>query len=199
MPESLWLKSADSSSAHHFEHISPSAVLCTDDRTYQLRQVQSSNSLYILQPSESSRGNDEQLPSDEQFLKENLHYLHEYEKVAQSGLSQADQKRKYLDIMAKEMKTMETMGWKRMIDRIRSQGLLAIAQCTSTLELNASDTAASSALALQILKKTLPPYRGADTDIGSGIDTTLSSKRKRTERSNAMTSDVEHVSREVER
>ena len=127
MPESLCLKSAESPNVHHSEQPSPSAVLCTDDHTYQLRQVQSSNSIYILQPSESSRGN----------------------------------------------------------DRILSQSLLAIAQCTSTLELIPSDTAASLALASQLLKKTLPPYKGADTDIESGIDTTLSSKRKRAERSNA--------------
>ena len=127
MPESLWLKSAESPNAHHSEQPSPSAVLCTDDHTYQLRQVQSSNSIYILQPSESSHGN----------------------------------------------------------DRIPSQSLLAIAQCTSTLELIPSDTAASLALVSQLLKKTLPPYKGADTDIESGTDTTLSSKRKRAERSNA--------------
>ena len=127
MPESLWLKSAESPNAHHSEQSGPSAVLCTDDRTYQLRQVQSSNSVFILQPSESSRGN----------------------------------------------------------DRIPSQSLLAIAQCTSTLELIPSDAAASFALTSQLLKKTLPSYNGADTDIESAIDTTLLSKRKRVERESA--------------
>ena len=121
MTESLWLKSAESPNAHNSEQPIPSAVLCTDDRTYQLRQVQSSNSVFILQPSESSRGN----------------------------------------------------------DSIPSQSLLAIAQCTSTLELIPSDTAASFALASQLLRKTLRSYKGADTDIESAIDTTLSSKEKR--------------------
>ena len=127
VPESVWLKSAESPNVHHSEQPSPSAVLCTHDRTYQLRQVQSSNSVFILQPSESSRGN----------------------------------------------------------DRSPSQSLLAIAQCTSTLELLPSDTAASFALVLQLLKKTLPLYKGADTDVELGTDTTLLSKRKRAERSNA--------------
>lgn len=53
MSESLWLKSAEPpSSTIGSKRSSPSAVLCTDDHTYQLRQVQSSNSVFILQPSE---------------------------------------------------------------------------------------------------------------------------------------------------
>ena len=63
MSESLWLKSAESPSASiDSKQPSPSAVLCTDDHTYQLRQVQSSNSVFILQPSKSRRGDDE-IPS----------------------------------------------------------------------------------------------------------------------------------------
>lgn len=120
MSESLWLKSAESSNVNDEpKQPSPSAVLCTDDHTYQLRQVQSSNSVYILQPSESGRGD----------------------------------------------------------DILSSQSLLAIAQCTSTLELIPSDTAASFALVSQLLRTSLPSYKGTDTDVELGTDTSLPSKR----------------------
>ena len=51
MPESLTLKSATPNSS---SQASANAVLCTDNQTYQVRQVQSSNSVYVLQPSETS-------------------------------------------------------------------------------------------------------------------------------------------------
>ncbi|KAK3174333.1 hypothetical protein OEA41_001577 [Lepraria neglecta] len=51
MPESLTLKSATPNSS---SQTSANAVLCTDNQTYQVRQVQSSNSVYVLQPSETS-------------------------------------------------------------------------------------------------------------------------------------------------
>lgn len=92
-------------------------MLCTDDHTYQLRQVQSSNSIFILQPSESILGD----------------------------------------------------------DHIPTPSLLAIAQCTATLELIPSDTAASIAMASRLLKKSLPLYKGIDTELGLGVDTTFSS------------------------
>lgn len=120
MPESLWLKSAESSSASdESKQPSPSAVLCTDGHTYQLRQVQSSNSVFILQPSESRRGD----------------------------------------------------------DLLSSQSLLAIAQCTSTLELISSDTTASFALVSQLLRTSLPSYKGTGTDVELGPDTSLPGKR----------------------
>lgn len=63
MSESLWLKSAEFSSDNaDSKQPKPSAVLCTNDLTYQIRQVQSSNSVFILQPSESHRGVNE-IPS----------------------------------------------------------------------------------------------------------------------------------------
>lgn len=121
MSESLWLKSAESPSANvDSKQPNPSAVLCTDDHTYQLRQVQSSNSVFMLQPSESRRDDDE----------------------------------------------------------VPSPSLLAIAQCTATLELIPSDNVASSAMASRLLKKSLPSYRGIDTDVGLGTDTTFSSKKR---------------------
>ena len=120
MFESLWLKSAESASANvDSNQPSPSAVLCTNDHTYQLRQVQSSNSVFILQPSESRCGGNE----------------------------------------------------------IPAPSLSAIAQCTATLELIPSDTATSLAMVSRILKKSLPPYKGIDTDVGLGTNTTFSSKR----------------------
>ena len=120
MSESLWLKSAESPSANvDSKQPSPSAVLCTDDHTYQLRQVQSSNSVFMLQPSENRRNEDE----------------------------------------------------------VPSPSLLAIAQCTATLELILSDNVASSAMVSRLLKKTLPSYRGIDTDVGLGTNTTFSSKK----------------------
>ena len=63
MSESLWLKSAESPIANDAsKQPGPNAVLCTDDHTFQLRQVQSSNSVFILQPSESRRGENEITP-----------------------------------------------------------------------------------------------------------------------------------------
>ncbi|CAF9917969.1 hypothetical protein IMSHALPRED_003798 [Imshaugia aleurites] len=120
-PPNLWLKSAESSSANvDSKQPGPSAVLCTDEHTYQLRQVQSSNSVFILQPSESRCGDDE----------------------------------------------------------ISTHSLSAIAQCTATLELIPSDPTSSSAMVIQLLKKSLPPYKGIDTDVGSGTNTTFSTKYK---------------------
>lgn len=60
-PPSLWLKSAGFPNAYN-DSQQPNAVLCTDNRTFQLRQVQSSNSVFILQPSEKSCG-DNQSPT----------------------------------------------------------------------------------------------------------------------------------------
>ena len=121
MSESLWLKSAESPSANvDSKQPGPSAVLCTDEHTYQLRQVQSSNSVFILQPSESRCGDDE----------------------------------------------------------ISTHSLSAIAQCTATLELISSDPTSSSAMVIQLLKKSLPPYKGIDTDVGLGTNTTFSSKKE---------------------
>lgn len=121
MSESLWLKSAETPSDNvDFKQPGPSAVLCTNDHTYQLRQVQSSNSVYIVQPSETRRGDSEAL----------------------------------------------------------SPGLSAIAQCTATLELIPSNTAASFAMISQLLKRSLPSYRGTETELELGANTTLSSKRQ---------------------
>ena len=121
MSESLWLKSAESPSADvDSKQSRPNAVLCTDDSTYQLRQVQSSNSILILQPSES-RSSDDEIPSP---------------------------------------------------------SLSAIAQCTATLELIPSDTAASFANVLRLLRQSLPLYSGIDTDVGLGTNTTFSSTGK---------------------
>ncbi len=120
MSESLWLKSAEDPSAHTSNQPGPSAVLCTNDHTYQLRQVQSSNSVFVLQPSESRRGGNE----------------------------------------------------------IPAPSLSAIAQCTATLELIPSDAATSFLMTSRLLKKSLPPYKGIDTDVGLGTNTTFSSKRK---------------------
>ena len=118
-PESLRLKSAESSNADDSKQPSPSAVLCTNDHTYHLRQVQSSNSVFILQPSESYHAD----------------------------------------------------------DRPPSQNLLAIAQCTSTLELIPTDSAVSSALVTQLIKRSLFSYTGTDTEMELGGDSTLSGTR----------------------
>lgn len=129
MSESLWLKSADSPSANvDFKQPRPNAVLCTDDHTYQLRQVQSSNSVFIVQPLESRHGDNE----------------------------------------------------------IPFPSLAAIAQCTTTLELIPSDTAASFAMLSRLLKQNLPPYNGTDTDVGLGTNTTISSKRGAPQESNGI-------------
>lgn len=121
MSESLWLKSAESSSANvESKQPKSSAVLCTDDHTYQIRQVQSSNSVFILQPSESHRG----------------------------------------------------------VNEIPSPSLSAIAQCTATLELILADTAASFAMVSRLLEKNLPSYKGTDTDVGLGANTTFTSKQE---------------------
>ena len=117
--ESLWLKSAEPSSANvDSKQPSPGAVLCTDAQTYQLRQVQSSNPIFILQPAESRRGDNE----------------------------------------------------------IPFPTLSAIAQCTATLELIPSDTAAPFALLSRLLKHRLLLYNGTDTDVGLETNTTLLSK-----------------------
>ena len=119
--ESLWLKSAEYPSADvDFKLSRPNAVLCTDDSTYQLRQVQSSNSILILQPSENCSSDNE----------------------------------------------------------IFSPGLSAIAQCTATLELIPSDTAASVALISRLLRQSLPLYTGIDTDVELGTNATFSSRSK---------------------
>lgn len=138
MSESLWLKSAETSNANvGSSQSSPSAVLCTDDHTYQLRQVQSSNSVFILQPSEN-------------VLGDNL---------------------------------------------IPTPSLSAVAQCTATLELMPSDTAASFALVSQLLKKSLPSYKGIDTDVGLGTNTTFPSRNVQSQ--TAWTWNVDHVPRHV--
>ena len=136
--ESLCLKSAETPNANVGSSQSgPSAVLCTDDHTYQLRQVQSSNSVFILQPSET-------------FLGDNL---------------------------------------------VPTPSLSAIAQCTATLELMSSDTAASFAIVSRLLKKSLPSYRGVDTDVGSVTNTTFSSRNVQSQ--TAWTWNVDHVPRHV--
>ena len=63
IPESLHLKSAETPIASDGSKLSSSnAVLCTDDHTFQLRQVQSSNSMFILQPSKSGYQDNELAP-----------------------------------------------------------------------------------------------------------------------------------------
>ena len=121
MFESLWLKSAEPPNANDdLKQASPSAVLCTNDLTFQLRQVQSSNSIFILRPTESHGTEDEiPLPS-----------------------------------------------------------VSATAQCTSTLELIPSDTAASPALLSRFLRDSLPSYNGTETDMESEKNSTFSSKRE---------------------
>lgn len=52
--ESLSLKSAALSPSDGSTQAPANAVLCTDNQTFQVRQVQSSNSVFVLQPSESS-------------------------------------------------------------------------------------------------------------------------------------------------
>ena len=47
------MKAAPAESSSNPEQSSPDAVLCTDNQTYHVRQVQSSNSIFILHPSES--------------------------------------------------------------------------------------------------------------------------------------------------
>ena len=119
MFESLWLKSADSPNANHnLKQASPSAVLCTDHLTFQLRQVQSSNSVFILRPTES-HGTENGIPLP---------------------------------------------------------SVSAIAQCTSTLELIPSDTAASSAMLSRLLRDSLPLYNGTETDVELGTNNVSSSK-----------------------
>lgn len=49
MLESLLLKSAEQDASQESAHV----VLCTDNITYQLRQVQSSNSIFVLQPTQT--------------------------------------------------------------------------------------------------------------------------------------------------
>ena len=63
--ESLYLKSALSSDDGHPQ--ASNAVLCTETRTYHVRQVQSSNSVFIAQPSETSNTNDD-LVSDVRII-----------------------------------------------------------------------------------------------------------------------------------
>ena len=117
--ESLWLKSAEPPNANDdLKQASPSAVLCTDHLTFQLRQVQSSNSVFILRPSETTE------------------------------------------------------------DEISLPGVSAIAQCTSTLELIPSNTAASSAMLSRLLRDSLPLYQGTETDVESDTNKTFTSKRE---------------------
>ena len=92
MPESLTLKSIVPSSS---SQTPANAVLCTDNQTYQVRQVHSSNSIYVLQPCETSLG----------------------------------------------------------YDSIPTEGLSAISQCTTTLELIPAPSSATI-----FLKQTLPAY-----------------------------------------
>ena len=103
MAESLFLKSSAPIVANGPAQASSNAVLCTDDRTYQVRQVHSSNSVFILQPSEASR-----LAED---------------------------------------------------DSIPSSSLLAIAQCTATLEL-----IPTSPSGIAFLRQALPLYKGPQTN-----------------------------------
>ena len=51
--ESLSLKSTSTTAANASPTAAPNAVLCTDDHTFQLRQVHSSNSIFLLQPLEA--------------------------------------------------------------------------------------------------------------------------------------------------
>ncbi|MCJ1451461.1 hypothetical protein MMC28_001798 [Mycoblastus sanguinarius] len=102
-PPNLFLKSSAPIVANGPAQASSNAVLCTDDRTYQVRQVHSSNSVFILQPSEASR-----LAED---------------------------------------------------DSIPSSSLLAIAQCTATLEL-----IPTSPSGIAFLRQALPLYKGPQTN-----------------------------------
>ncbi len=141
MPESLCLKSAESPNANdQSKQPGLSAVLCTDDHTFQLRQVQSSNSVFVLQPSESHR-DDNKFPAS---------------------------------------------------------SLLAIAQCTSTLELVPSDSAASFASVSRLLKTSLPPYNGIDTDVELDTNSMLAGKGA-VSRSSGPTWETDFVPRNVQR
>ncbi len=141
MPESLCLKSAESPNANdQSKQPGLSAVLCTDDHTFQLRQVQSSNSVFVLQPSESHR-DDNKFPAS---------------------------------------------------------SLLAIAQCTSTLELVPSDSAASFASVSRLLKTSLTPYNGTDTDVELDTNSTLAGKGD-VSRSSGPTFETDFVPRDVQR
>ena len=141
MPESLWLKSAESSSSNvDSKQPSPSAVLCTDNHTFELRQVQSSNSVFILQPSENRHGD----------------------------------------------------------NKIPSPSLSAIAQCTSTLELVPSDIAASCAMISRLLRTSLPPYKGPDTDIRLERTTMASSKREAPRDQKVWTVHIDFMPRELQ-
>ncbi|KAI9888618.1 MAG: hypothetical protein M1814_006599 [Vezdaea aestivalis] len=51
-PSALYLKSATSSASKESQDFQ-AAVLCTDDKTFNLRQVHSSNSIFLIQSSES--------------------------------------------------------------------------------------------------------------------------------------------------
>lgn len=51
--ESLSFKSAAPRTSNSSTQAPANAVLCTDDQTYQVRQVQSSNAVFVVQPTES--------------------------------------------------------------------------------------------------------------------------------------------------
>lgn len=62
--ESLTLKSAAPGLSDGSSQAPANAVLCTDNQTFHIRQVQSSNSVFVLQPSEGSLGSeDDAIPS----------------------------------------------------------------------------------------------------------------------------------------
>ncbi|MCJ1465876.1 hypothetical protein MMC07_004495 [Pseudocyphellaria aurata] len=60
-PPSLSLKSGVVSDQNALSPASSHAVLCTNDQTFHVRQVQSSNSVYLVQPRKSFRQNEPQL------------------------------------------------------------------------------------------------------------------------------------------
>lgn len=63
-PPRLSIKSQAPSAAAGSPHATPAyAVLCTPNRSFQLRQVQTSNSLFVTQPALESHGNDIPIPS----------------------------------------------------------------------------------------------------------------------------------------
>ncbi|KAL2044402.1 hypothetical protein N7G274_003107 [Stereocaulon virgatum] len=92
------------------------AVLCTDNQTYQVRQVHSSNSVYVLKPCETSLG----------------------------------------------------------YDSMPTEGLSAIAQCTTTLELIPAPSSATI-----FLKQTLPVYSGLESCTQSSTASTPLGKRNK--------------------
>ena len=61
--QSLYLKSSKSEQSGGAAQAPTNAVLCTDSQTFQVRQVQSSNSVFVVQSAESTPRTNDVLPS----------------------------------------------------------------------------------------------------------------------------------------